>query len=103
MDLPLQHHLRSERHLELRRERRVPHRHAERLQVRHHEVVLLRRSRGRRPGHPGPDASSSVLVEPGKSPLCGSLGGNMPKVGACVSSDQLTAIHAWLAAGAQND
>lgn len=52
---------------------------------------------------PGADASSSLLVEPGSSPLCGSLGGGMPKIGKCVSDSQLAKIEEWLAAGAQND
>jgi hypothetical protein len=52
---------------------------------------------------PGAGASSSVLVSPTQSPLCGSLGGNMPKQGACVTSAQLAQIQAWLASGAPDN
>jgi hypothetical protein len=51
----------------------------------------------------GGGASSSSLVDPQTSPLCGSLGGNMPKNGTCISSAQLTQIKSWLAAGAPNN
>jgi hypothetical protein len=52
---------------------------------------------------PGTSASTSTLVDPSKSPLCGSLGGNMPKGGACVTTSEITQIKSWLAAGAQNN
>jgi hypothetical protein len=52
---------------------------------------------------PGSGASSSALVDPNQSPLCGSLGGNMPQVGSCVTSAQLNEIKSWLADGAQNN
>jgi hypothetical protein len=52
---------------------------------------------------PGSDASSSILVDPQDSPLCGSLGGTMPKTGQCVSDAQIDKIQAWLAAGAPNN
>lgn len=52
---------------------------------------------------PGANASSSELVTAGSSPLCGTLGGNMPAVGACVTSAQLTEIRAWLATGAPDN
>jgi hypothetical protein len=53
---------------------------------------------------PGTNASSSPLVDPAQSPLCGSLGGNMPPgSGSCISSSQLTSIKSWLAAGAPNN
>lgn len=52
---------------------------------------------------PGADASSSVLVDPQSSPLCGALGGNMPKGGTCVTGSQVQQIKAWLANGAPND
>jgi hypothetical protein len=52
---------------------------------------------------PGANASSSALVNPVKSPLCGSLGGNMPKNGNCITAAQLAQIKSWLANGAQND
>lgn len=52
---------------------------------------------------PGPDAPSSRIVDPEKSPLCGSLGGTMPKTGKCVSDSQIAKIQSWLAAGAPND
>jgi hypothetical protein len=51
----------------------------------------------------GGSASSSPLVSPSQSPLCGSLGGNMPQGGTCVSSANLNEIKSWLANGAQND
>jgi hypothetical protein len=52
---------------------------------------------------PGAGASSSVLVTSGQSPLCGSLGGNMPRQGACVTSAQLAQIQAWLGSGAPDN
>ena len=52
---------------------------------------------------PGANASNSPLVSPVKSPLCGSLGGNMPKNGNCITAAQLTQIKSWLASGAQNN
>jgi hypothetical protein len=52
---------------------------------------------------PGANASASTLVNAAKSPLCGSLGGNMPKNGNCITSAQLAEIKSWLAAGAQNN
>jgi hypothetical protein len=52
---------------------------------------------------PGANASASLLVNAAKSPLCGSLGGNMPKNGNCITSAQLAEIKSWLAAGAQNN
>jgi len=51
----------------------------------------------------GASASSSPLVDPSQSPLCGSLGGNMPKGGACVTASELSQIQSWLGAGAQNN
>lgn len=51
----------------------------------------------------GAQASSSDLVNPNYSPLCGSLGGSMPKGGACVTSSQVQQIKSWLAAGAPNN
>jgi hypothetical protein len=51
----------------------------------------------------GSGASSSPLVQPGSSPLCGSLGGNMPQGGKCVSAADVAEIKSWLANGAQND
>ena len=52
---------------------------------------------------PGASASSSPLVTPGPSPLCGTLGGNMPLMGTCVTDAQITEIQAWLATGAPDD
>jgi hypothetical protein len=54
---------------------------------------------------PGSSATSqSSIVNPATSPLCGSLGGNMPKSGyACVTSAQITTITNWLAAGAPDN
>ncbi len=52
---------------------------------------------------PGSGASSSVLVTQQASPLCGSLGGNMPKSGSCVTSAQLTQIEDWLGSGAADN
>jgi len=52
---------------------------------------------------PGASATSSQLVDPATSPLCGSLGGNMPKGGNCITSAELTMINSWLAAGAPNN
>jgi hypothetical protein len=52
---------------------------------------------------PGASASSSALVDPSQSPLCGSLGGNMPKGGNCITSTQLSEIQCWLAAGAPDN
>jgi hypothetical protein len=52
---------------------------------------------------PGSGAASSALVDPNQSPLCGTLGGNMPQVGACVTSAQINEIKSWLADGAQNN
>jgi hypothetical protein len=52
---------------------------------------------------PGASASSSALVTPVQSPLCGSLGGNMPLVGSCVTPAQLAQIQAWLASGAPDN
>jgi hypothetical protein len=52
---------------------------------------------------PGASASSSPLVTKGQSPLCGTLGGNMPLMGPCVTAAQITAIQAWLATGAPDD
>jgi hypothetical protein len=53
--------------------------------------------------NPGAGAASSDLVNPSSSPLCGSLGGNMPKGGGCVSAAHLADIKSWLSAGAPND
>jgi hypothetical protein len=52
---------------------------------------------------PGAGASSSALVASGQSPLCGSLGGNMPRQGSCVTSAQIAKIEAWLATGAPDN
>jgi hypothetical protein len=52
---------------------------------------------------PGASASSSALVDPNSSCLCGTLGGNMPKNGTCVTAAQITEIQAWLACGAPDD
>jgi hypothetical protein len=52
---------------------------------------------------PGSNASSSKLVNPSSSPLCGSLGGGMPKGGTCVTAAEITEIEAWLAAGAPDN
>jgi hypothetical protein len=52
---------------------------------------------------PGASASSSPLADPSQSPLCGSLGGNMPKGGGCLSASGLTKLQSWLAAGAANN
>ena len=53
---------------------------------------------------PGSGASSSSLVDPSSSPLCGSLGGNMPRqYGSCVTAAELTNIQTWLAAGAPDN
>jgi hypothetical protein len=51
----------------------------------------------------GSGAPGSALVTAGYSPLCGSLGGNMPQGGTCVSSTKLAQIKSWLAAGAPNN
>jgi hypothetical protein len=51
----------------------------------------------------GAGASSSSLVDPSTSPLCGSLGGNMPKGGTCISASVLAEIQSWLASGAPNN
>lgn len=50
---------------------------------------------------PGAEASSSVLVTKGKSPLCGPLGGGMPKIGKCVTEAQVAKIQAWLDGGGE--
>jgi hypothetical protein len=52
---------------------------------------------------PGSSASSSTLADPATSPLCGSLGGSMPKGGTCVTSSQVNQIKSWLASGAPNN
>jgi hypothetical protein len=52
---------------------------------------------------PGASASSSVLVTSGQSPLCGTLGGIMPKGGTCVTDAQITEIESWLATGAPDN
>lgn len=52
---------------------------------------------------PGAAASSSDLVTTVLSPLCGPLGGSMPKEGKCVTAAQIDLIKAWLANGGQND
>jgi len=52
---------------------------------------------------PGSSASSSELVESGQSPLCGTLGGSMPKSGSCVTAAQITEIQEWLATGAPDN
>jgi hypothetical protein len=51
----------------------------------------------------GAQAPSSVIADPAQSPLCGSLGGNMPKGGTCVTSTQIQQIKSWLADGAPNN
>jgi hypothetical protein len=52
---------------------------------------------------PGSGAASSSLVDSSSSPLCGTLGGNMPKGGGCVTDAQITTIQAWLATGAPDN
>jgi hypothetical protein len=53
---------------------------------------------------PGANASNSPLVDPAQSPMCGSLGGNMPKTyGSCISNADVQDIKIWLAAGAPNN
>lgn len=52
---------------------------------------------------PGANASSSPFVDPAQSPLCGSLGGNMPIGHSCVTTTQVNQIKQWLAAGAPNN
>jgi hypothetical protein len=52
---------------------------------------------------PGANASSSTLVDPNSSPLCGTLGGTMPQSGACVTDAQIAQIKAWLATGAPDN
>jgi hypothetical protein len=51
----------------------------------------------------GSSAPSSPLVDPTQSCLCGSLGGNMPKGGTCITAAQLTKIQTWLACGAPDN
>ncbi len=51
----------------------------------------------------GTNASSSELVTQGSSPLCGTLGGSMPKTGSCVTAAQITEIKEWLATGAPDN
>jgi hypothetical protein len=51
---------------------------------------------------PGAGAASSWIAGAG-SPLCGSLGGNMPKGGNCITAAELAQLKSWLAAGAPND
>ena len=51
----------------------------------------------------GANASSSVIADPMQSPLCGNLGGNMPKVGACVTDAEIGEIRSWLASGAPDN
>jgi len=52
---------------------------------------------------PGANAASSPLVSSQSSCLCGSLGGNMPKGGNCITQSDLNMINTWLAAGAPNN
>lgn len=52
---------------------------------------------------PGAAAPSSDLGTTVLSPLCGSLGGSMPKDGKCVTAAQVEQIKAWLSNGGQND
>jgi hypothetical protein len=54
---------------------------------------------------PGSGATSqSTIVNPATSPLCGTLGGNMPRSGyACITDAQITTITNWLAAGAPDN
>jgi hypothetical protein len=54
---------------------------------------------------PGPNAGSSVLGDPNTSPLCGTLGGNMPPQGSgtCLNSAAVQKLDSWLKNGAQND
>jgi hypothetical protein len=52
---------------------------------------------------PGASASSSELVNPNSSPLCGSLGGAMPQGGTCVTDAQVTQIKSWLATDAPDN
>ena len=53
--------------------------------------------------NPGPHASASKLVDPNQSPLCGSLGGGMPKFGTCINAAELADLKSWLASGAADD
>jgi hypothetical protein len=54
---------------------------------------------------PGASASSSALVDPNSSPLCGPFAGNMPPSGSgsCITSAQLSQINSWLSSGAPNN
>jgi hypothetical protein len=53
---------------------------------------------------PGASASSSPFVDPAQSPLCGSLGGNMPRTyGHCPTATDVTNIKTWLGTGAPNN
>jgi hypothetical protein len=47
--------------------------------------------------------TSSALVDPNQSPLCGTLGGNMPIDHSCATAAQIKTIKSSLAAGAANN
>jgi hypothetical protein len=49
---------------------------------------------------PGANASSSPIVDPSQSPLCGSLGGNMPPHSSCYASSEIQLLQQWLDSGA---
>jgi hypothetical protein len=53
--------------------------------------------------NPGANAGASAITVANQSPLCGSLNGNMPQGGTCVTSAQVAEIQSWLDAGAQNN
>jgi hypothetical protein len=54
---------------------------------------------------PGASASSSALVDPASSCLCGGSGlsGNMPKGYPCITAAEEQEIQAWLATGAPDN
>ena len=53
----------------------------------------------------GASASTSALVDPNQSCLCGGSGltGDMPKSKSCITAAQQTEIEAWLATGAPDN
>jgi hypothetical protein len=52
----------------------------------------------------GSGASSSAILDPNQSPLCGSgLNGNMPLTKACLTAAQVAEINCWLASGAPDN
>ena len=52
---------------------------------------------------PGGSAAYSSIASPGGSPLCGTLGGNMPKGGGCITASELANLKSWLSTGAPNN